>query len=89
MDEAEDRQTPLDPFDDGILRLKVGWSAHDAILRNEATRSVQAFSALSDLDLAVGEEGVRRDGKIERRRPLADTARGSYCEPWHGQKKPS
>jgi hypothetical protein len=33
VDQAEDRQPPLDPRDDGVLRLVGGWSAHDAILR--------------------------------------------------------
>jgi hypothetical protein len=33
MDQAADRQAPLDPFQHCVLRLVVGWSAHDAILK--------------------------------------------------------
>jgi hypothetical protein len=31
MDEAHNRETTFNPFEDWIGRLEVGWSAHDAI----------------------------------------------------------
>jgi hypothetical protein len=34
VDETKDRKTPFNPLSDRISRLVVGWSAHDAILRN-------------------------------------------------------
>jgi hypothetical protein len=33
MDETHNREAPLNPLQGGVGRLKVGWSAHDAILR--------------------------------------------------------
>src|SRR3954463_1333186 len=51
-------------------------------------RRVQPWpGASADLDLAVGEKSVGRDGQIRRRGPLADAARGIVLRAVAGTKE--
>jgi hypothetical protein len=43
MNQAADGQAPLDPLQGWILRVVVGWSAHDAILKSMKATGVSRF----------------------------------------------
>src|SRR4051812_41969078 len=80
MDEADNRQAPLNPFQYRIAWLVVGWSAHGAIPREVRRRDGFEIrdtdpEKSANLDFAVGNELIGRDCQVGRRRSLADTAR--------------
>src|SRR5262245_3037931 len=86
MDQAADRQAPFNPLQYSVLRLVVGWSAHDAILR-KMRRGCRPIDGLADLDFAIRNESVGRDGQVERRWTPANAARGIVLRTMAGAEK--
>src|ERR1700756_3960860 len=68
MHEAADRQAPLEPLQERILRL-IGRSSAHGVFSEIAGRS-------ADLDLGVGEELVGRDREVVGGGSLPDAAGG-------------